>query len=81
MIKWRVGESVKKKENMMNNWISQPDFGVMDGDINASWEGGQSAWRRLAFQSPVLLLPVISLSFSERKPDQKAILSIFLVVL
>jgi hypothetical protein len=40
---------------------SQPDFGVMDGDINASWEGGQSAWRRLAFQSPVLLLPVISL--------------------
>jgi hypothetical protein len=60
----RVGE---KKENMINNWISQPDFGVIDGDFNASWEGGQSAWRRLAFQSPVLLLPVISLSFLEKE--------------
>jgi len=70
----RVGE---KKENMMNNWISQPEFGVMDGDINASWEGGQSAWRRPAFQSPVLLLPVIGLSFSEKEQIRKQLCQYF----
>jgi hypothetical protein len=56
----KSGRVDEKKEKMVNNCISQPDFGMMYGDINASWEGGQSAWRRLAFQSPVLLLPEIS---------------------
>jgi len=32
-------------------------FGMVDGDFNASWVEGQSAWRSLASRSPAPLLP------------------------
>ncbi len=75
-----MGRVDEKKERMINNRISQPEFGVTDGDINASWEGGQSAWRRLAFQSPVLQLPVRSLSFLEKEQIRLSISEIVMAI-